>query len=492
MKPIRFQLNGSITKAFCLMLLLSVNSCSEDEMSSNCEGTIFNVGQSEAKNIAPEDLNSSYVSSQSASNIATAFWIELNGQTRSTSDSTAYELNLICKDNIPQMYVINFENGGFVIVSATRTYYPILAYSDEGNYPVGQESDGLKIWLEETETSITNSYQQDDSLKTVIQFLWNQYEPQENYIDKESTRAGGTQTGELACLQRLEYYYRLTSGSGGWSFAPLSQAGSVFANLGLSADYESLCFRAQINNSAPNETVVGWKIVREEDIYGPFINTHWHQRSPYNERIENLAGCGTIAVAQLMNYYQHPSFLFTINPTDSDIANLIEYVYYHINSVYVNCFFTEFTYTRSDDLLNGLQDMGYNASEYDDDTCDLILELWNRRPVIMFGNANNNPDIGDIGYMGSSHYWICDGVKDTEYYLIYFAEWQPYGNGSFEPGWYSFESPDRVGSNNNYRHFHMNWGWGGGYDGWYLGHSADYGSIDYRYNRKNYYISVAN
>lgn len=34
------------------------------------------------------------------------------------------------EDNTPSMYIINYEGGGFVIVGATKNYYPILAYSD--------------------------------------------------------------------------------------------------------------------------------------------------------------------------------------------------------------------------------------------------------------------------------------------------------------------------------------------------------------------------
>lgn len=34
----------------------------------------------------------------------------------------------------PSIYVINYKNGGFVLVSATRNYYPILAFSDKGSF----------------------------------------------------------------------------------------------------------------------------------------------------------------------------------------------------------------------------------------------------------------------------------------------------------------------------------------------------------------------
>jgi hypothetical protein len=77
---------------------------------------------------------------------------------------------------------------------------------------------------------------------------------------------------------------------------------------------------------------------------------------------------------------------------------------------------------------------------------------------------------------------------------VYFTEWQPYGNGTFDSGWYSFESPNRVPSNYTSRSYHMNWGWyeGGStqYNGWFFGDTADSGNGDFKYKRDDFLISV--
>lgn len=43
---------------------------------------------------------------------------------------------------------------------------------------------------------------------------------------------------------------------------------------------------------------------------GPFLTTKWRQYAPYNSQIggEKPLGCVTIAVGQLMRYYQHPAY----------------------------------------------------------------------------------------------------------------------------------------------------------------------------------------
>ena len=60
-----------------------------------------------------------------------------------------------------------------------------------------------------------------------------------------------------------------------------------------------------------------------------------------------------------------------------------------------------------------------------------------------------------------------------------------------DPGWYSLESSNRIESNNNYRSFHMNWGWGDlGGNGWFLGNSVNPGDRNFRYNRDDFLVSV--
>lgn len=63
-----------------------------------------------------------------------------------------------------------------------------------------------------------------------------------------------------------------------------------------------------------------------------------------------------------------------------------------------------------------------------------------------------------------------------------------------EPGWYSYESPNRIESNYTTTSFHMNWGWGDfdiqGYNGWFLGDSVDSANGNYHYNREDFLISV--
>ena len=60
------------------------------------------------------------------------------------------------EDGEPAMYVVNYaENKGWVIVSASTDYAPILAHNDEENFDVsGIEGNAIEVWVDETKSVI--------------------------------------------------------------------------------------------------------------------------------------------------------------------------------------------------------------------------------------------------------------------------------------------------------------------------------------------------
>jgi hypothetical protein len=97
--------------------------------------------------------------------------------------------------------------------------------------------------------------------------------------------------------------------------------------------------------------------------------------------------------------------------------------------------------------------------------------------------------VGDLDYIGNSHYWVCDGARAiTPGQMQYFTEWQPNGNGVFTTGWNTMDSPGVLGGI-GYLYFHMNWGWGGNHDGWFAFNNVNSGNGNYQYARQNFYIT---
>ena len=56
----------------------------------------------------------------------------------------------------PSMYIINYENNGFVIVSGDNRVSPILAYSDKNSFPTETSDlpEGLITWMKYMDQSL--------------------------------------------------------------------------------------------------------------------------------------------------------------------------------------------------------------------------------------------------------------------------------------------------------------------------------------------------
>lgn len=73
------------------------------------------------------------------------------------------------------MYVINYSGGGFVIISARKTYYPVLAYFDKSNFSREYLISGLEEWMQYIKKNILNSEIVKDTLQSHVHYLWTLY-----------------------------------------------------------------------------------------------------------------------------------------------------------------------------------------------------------------------------------------------------------------------------------------------------------------------------
>ena len=92
-------------------------------------------------------------------------------------------------------------------------------------------------------------------------------------------------------------------------------------------------------------------------------------------------------------------------------------------------------------MKDGIRSLGYNVTKASHNFEKVETELFRNRPVIMGGNDDNVPLPEPLDYIGSSHYWVCDGAhRITTNQMYYFTIWQPNGNGTFTTGWHSMET----------------------------------------------------
>ena len=410
----------------------------------------------------------------------------------------------IREDGQNLMYVFNYEGGGFVIVGSTRNYYPILAYSDEGSFVLQEDMGPVDVWLDETKVSIKNSSSLDNDTKAQMQNLWERYDG--TFVDPAQEllavrRPQTRSTGEDACWERIDSL-TLEHGSEGWTYLPLSLVEDLFTDLGLVSYYDAICYSAYQNNSALNETVIGFRNPVHKQV-GPVIGTAWRQWGAFGKLCPNLkAGCGAVAAGQIMYYYKRPTVMnlvdttFTWASADIPKSENQNSKQPHLMRMLGQKFQMDYrpdgqSATNTNKILIGLDSLGYVAYSAAHNTWTAKNEiLVYGRPLIMFGSDTTSP-------LDDGHYWVCEGAHEIIYDAIeFYTDNQPGGAGDFSQGMYSYSSPGVVGGSIYYHYFYMNWGAGYvndpnmKYNGWFASNDVEFYEGNPQYLRTNIYVSL--
>lgn len=210
---------------------------------------------------------------------------------------------------------------------------------------------------------------------------------------------------------------------------------------------------------------------------GPLLNTTWNQGYPYNYYLSTLPpygiypmGCATVAMGQILLYYQKPSVISTggvnynidwnsianqtyplpSSPSQSWI-NATSYFLYAVADLIDISYSYNQSSTSVGNVLNGYTSIGANYSYSANYSINLITS-----------SLNNNKPVNILGWTASDegHSWVIDGYK---YLTINVATYDENGNLVEN----TILNPDY-----NYttyrRYWHCNIGLGGTDDGDYL------------------------
>lgn len=371
----------------------------------------------------------------------------------------------------PMVYVVNFNEGGFCIVSATKDYYPILAYSDEGRFSVSDiDNTGVSIWIEETEDAISQEIIGREE-QTAINLAWLPYE-------ESSPMTARTRTvydPEIMNAMSLRMRDIIREGKYG---VPLSNArGQLGAEL-----YPRMQQIASLLGCPEEYAIV---LILNKDVVhevGPLMNTNWYQRSPFGAKTPNgVAGCTAIAAGQIMNFHQHPA---GYNWTHMTNENLNRYDDIKDLMVDIGRAF-KMDYGKPDasganigNVKKGLENtFGYNVTKKDNDNDEVINYILRQKsPVYMKGHSSK-----------SGHAWVCDGANYTHYQNDYQIEVPVRKNGEYV---YVNNGTTYFSTSSLHLSMHLNWGWGRN-NGWYYSGvtQATPSDNDYKNNRENLFIT---
>ena len=244
---------------FLLLFFCTLNGWSRQRTTEEIKaivGAHFTSSNSSAKSIAPNEPAFELVATASA----------FAAPAKSVADE-AY-------------YIYNREGGGFVIVSGDDRITPILGYSDEGSFPVGDLPEGLQGWMNSYTESILALLASGDnviqssqvmiqkvglypsSVAPFIQTTWNQDEPYNNYCPVYQSGTGDIKS-LVGCVgvsmaQVMKYYNYPTKGKGSNRYTSQTRNMDASANFGATTyDWSNMLD----NYTSGGYTEDNWKAV---------------------------------------------------------------------------------------------------------------------------------------------------------------------------------------------------------------------------------------
>lgn len=417
------------------------------------------------------------VDSEQAINVAEAFWGNFTDNTvnirtgkleKNVSKTSDISIETVMDNDTPLMYIINYPDGGFAIISANRNYYPVLAYSDKNNFILDPEIETLWFWIESEKEAIRECNSLVESTKEEIRALWRFYEPKlrTDLTDEISTRAYST---EIAAYNARKAALESALSSSGWTIYALPAAQYAME----SSVWSNLYSMAGNNAYSQNYSIVGIKNVSGiNPNVGPLLSTAWHQVAPTWSPTGTScnAGCVTVAIAQIMNYY---------NWSYSNVNDLYLSIGKKLGLNYSSCDVgATFSQAKS-----AFQSFGYNASSASHSATTVRDQLLANKPVFMGGYTSG----------GNGHAWVCDGTQwlnfSTNYFVEFLSlEWWLYGG--YDYTWFSGSSSSpNTCSNSTNVYFYMNWGFSGSGNGWFLDSNPNAPTGLYNKNRENVYAN---
>ena len=397
-------------------------------------------------------------------------------RTDANNSRSVQNLSIVQNDrNEPAMFVINYaDNEGFILVSASRAFYPVLAHSDTGSFVISDDMPGgLLIWMDEIKAEMEYHKQNitEDNL-SMFNALWRQYEDSEENNSVALRNAVAASSLDLMAEVRF------------WQ-----QQGHSVATL---HEFPEFIPWAQ-GFIVPIFDYMTYSLVVSKDVYhihqrGPLLTTRWCQDFPFNNQLplvggqRALVGCVAVAVGQIMAFHRHPAHYDWNTILSQGGWSTATQLFLRDVAVAVRTNFgTADTGGSSSNINNAasaLRNFGYSSAIniVNHSHSHIRAQLTQNQPIYMRGDrrvANTGEKRG--------HAWVCDGFRTTHTYTYVFL-WLPASwNGEF----------GKVHSITTYETFwasyHMNWGWGGWLNGWFISGNvnANHNDLDYRHNRRD-------
>lgn len=412
-----------------------------------------------------ENSGNSAVTKSDINRVVTIFG---NGASERISRSQAFDYTVSTindSEGNPAIYVVNYaNNAGFVLISATKDYHPILAYSESGSYDITRfNASGLDIWENNTVDAVKESANLSDAERVSHNIEWLKYSAvqptsilrgpssHEYITDEEYEELGQiylSSINELAANRKTVYPYEKISWEAVLKDTPLYSAENMAKNVywmyeDVWQDFASLVYWEEYEESSTPTTV--------QSIWGQYVN--YNMAFPKISETEHAyVGCGPLAVGQIMKYWEFPK-QYDWSDMALDYATTTTSKFLYDIAIASKAVFLESgTETDIEDLNNTFVQFGYSTSGVKAaNPSDMSISLKSGSPVLVSGYNNEN----------KGHAWVAARAKSVSYKLHY----DIYNFGARK----SYKCLGTVRQENpTYTYFYFNWGEFGNNDGYYL------------------------
>ena len=410
--------------------------------------------------------------------------LDLLFDNKAKSRAADYDIHVIrdSKGN-DRIICVNFsDNKGYALVSAVKSYEPILAYAETGHFSI---TDSLplpvKAWMENTVDEIGESVTLPADSLAKIASKWRRFEAVKSNIFSRTDRVDPDHSKFYNLTP--EEYQRLfqimkpyvdswvADGYRVYSVDDYNEPISIGDKFAV-ADYVQGMIIPYYFDDYWAVTVVRTKEVGFQSGAGHWMKTEWHQEGNFNDLFPDKpnmpgekipVGCGVLAVGQIMFAYKYPNYFdWTAMPYyegNDDTSRFLLDVYKKCNAYYdVD---KDGTACKQSDRIKALREYGYTFSEINGKN----LTEWNLVkgcPAIMAGTFEYNTS------KPQDHAWVIEGPKIYSGYreieiwtftyqetfsCIYHEEEDPYEMRLFYANWgypkWKITEPEGPGNSYN-------------------------------------------
>ena len=351
-------------------------------------------------------------------------------------------------------YAVNRKDEkGFVIVSASRKYYPILAIANKGRFDENYEKLGLSLWVNGQSAMISEVESGESNID--CESLWSSYEKGVHLqfiATKTEAEAFALRQASVAAWEAQGYTcYELQECPNNLPSNIYNQWCTLAAGA-ANPDYNYMTY-----------SVILEKRIEQETTRGPLIDSSWDQMNGFNAALPNAntcpIGCVPVAIGQIMWYHEKPSSFFWANMPASYATTATASFLYTLGGIMGIDYPNNDPTASHGDGEDALNYYGYstNFDVYDEDT--ILSNIASGKPVYLGGSVQGSQD---------GHAWVCEGTHIVNYYY----EYELKVISDIEPLEYVNVTQPYATGNGTYKYLYHNLGFYGSGNGWYLGYVA--------------------